>query len=47
MNRHLLAAGDLTRDDAILVLDTAEELARVVSPRAYCCTKRVMYGSTW
>jgi aspartate carbamoyltransferase catalytic subunit len=29
MNRHLLSAGDLTRDDALLVLDTAEEMARV------------------
>src|SRR3954452_5790656 len=29
MNRHLLSDGDLTRDDALLVLDTAEELARV------------------
>ena len=27
MNRHLLSAGDLSRDDALLVLDTAEELA--------------------
>ena len=27
MNRHLLSAGDLTRDDALLILDTAEELA--------------------
>jgi aspartate carbamoyltransferase catalytic subunit len=29
MNRHLISAGDLTRDDALLVLDTAEELARL------------------
>ena len=29
MKRHLLSAADLTRDDALLVLDTAEELARV------------------
>ena len=29
MNRHLLDAADLTRDDALLVLDTAAELARV------------------
>ena len=29
MNRHLISAGDLSRDDAILILDTAEELARV------------------
>src|SRR5437763_16019601 len=29
MSRHLLSAGDLTRDDALLVLDTATELARV------------------
>ena len=27
--KHLLSTGDLTRDDALLVLDTAEELARV------------------
>ena len=27
MNRHLLSAGDLSRDDALLILDTAEELA--------------------
>ncbi|HEX6920795.1 MAG TPA: aspartate carbamoyltransferase catalytic subunit [Actinomycetes bacterium] len=29
MNRHLLSAADLDRDDALLVLDTAEELAQV------------------
>jgi aspartate carbamoyltransferase catalytic subunit len=29
MNRHLLSAADLTRDDALLILDTAEELAQV------------------
>ena len=29
MKRHLISAADLTRDDAILVLDTAEEMARV------------------
>jgi aspartate carbamoyltransferase catalytic subunit len=29
VNKHLISAGELTRDDAILVLDTAEELARV------------------
>jgi aspartate carbamoyltransferase catalytic subunit len=29
MNRHLISAADLTRDDALLVLDTAEELAQV------------------
>jgi len=29
MNPHLLSAADLTRDDALLVLDTAEELARL------------------
>ena len=29
MNRHLLSAADLTRDDALLVLDTAEELAQL------------------
>jgi aspartate carbamoyltransferase catalytic subunit len=29
VNRHLLSAGDLSRDDALLLLDTAEELARV------------------
>ncbi len=29
MNRHLIAAGDLSRDDALLILDTAEELARI------------------
>ncbi|MFP5220639.1 MAG: aspartate carbamoyltransferase catalytic subunit, partial [Actinomycetes bacterium] len=29
MKRHLLSAADLTRDDALLVLDTAEELAAV------------------
>jgi aspartate carbamoyltransferase catalytic subunit len=29
MNRHLISAGDLTRDDALLILDTAEELARM------------------
>ena len=27
--RHLLSAGDLSRDDALLVLDTADELARI------------------
>ncbi|OEU96674.1 aspartate carbamoyltransferase catalytic subunit [Streptomyces oceani] len=29
MQRHLISADDLTRDDAVLVLDTAEELAQV------------------
>src|SRR5882757_9383864 len=29
MNRHLISAGDLTRDDALLILDTAAELARL------------------
>jgi aspartate carbamoyltransferase catalytic subunit len=29
MNRHLISAGDLTRDDALLILDTADELAHV------------------
>src|SRR5881409_4334409 len=29
MNRHLLSAADLSRDDALLILDTAEELARL------------------
>ena len=29
MNRHLLSAADLSHDDALLVLDTAAELATV------------------
>ncbi|HEX4062350.1 MAG TPA: aspartate carbamoyltransferase catalytic subunit [Streptosporangiaceae bacterium] len=29
MNRHLISAGDLTRDDALLILDTADELAHL------------------
>jgi len=29
MKHHLISAGDLTRDDALLILDTAEELAAV------------------
>jgi aspartate carbamoyltransferase catalytic subunit len=29
MKRHLISAADLSRDDALLILDTAEELARV------------------
>ena len=29
MNRHLISAADLSRDDAILILDTAAELASV------------------
>jgi aspartate carbamoyltransferase catalytic subunit len=29
MNRHLLSAADLSRDDALLVLDTAEELGQL------------------
>jgi aspartate carbamoyltransferase catalytic subunit len=29
MNRHLISAGELTRDDALLILDTADELAQV------------------
>src|SRR3978361_239343 len=29
MLRHLLSAGDLSRDDALLVLDTAEQMALV------------------
>jgi len=31
MKRHLLSAADLTRDDALLVLDTAEELAQLAN----------------
>ncbi|SDR09581.1 aspartate carbamoyltransferase catalytic subunit [Thermostaphylospora chromogena] len=29
MKRHLISAGDLSRDEALLILDTAEELARI------------------
>jgi aspartate carbamoyltransferase catalytic subunit len=29
VNRHLISAGDLSRSDAVAILDTAEELARV------------------
>jgi aspartate carbamoyltransferase catalytic subunit len=29
VKRHLISAADLTRDDALLILDTAEEMARV------------------
>ena len=29
MKRHLISAGDLSRDDAVLIMDTAEELASV------------------
>ncbi|MEW2358007.1 aspartate carbamoyltransferase catalytic subunit [Spirillospora sp. NPDC029432] len=29
MKRHLISAADLTRDDALLILDTAEELAQI------------------
>ena len=29
MNRHLISAADLSRDDAVLILDTAQELASV------------------
>jgi aspartate carbamoyltransferase catalytic subunit len=29
VNRHLISAGDLSRDDAVLIMDTAEELAAV------------------
>jgi aspartate carbamoyltransferase catalytic subunit len=29
VNRHLISAGDLSRDDAVLILDTAEELASI------------------
>jgi aspartate carbamoyltransferase catalytic subunit len=29
MNRHLISAADLSRDDALLILDTAQELAQV------------------
>jgi aspartate carbamoyltransferase catalytic subunit len=31
VKRHLISAADLTRDDALLVLDTAEELAQIAS----------------
>ncbi|MFF4648715.1 aspartate carbamoyltransferase catalytic subunit [Streptomyces sp. NPDC001380] len=31
MKRHLVSAADLTRDDALLILDTAEEMAQVSS----------------
>ena len=29
MNRHLISAGDLSLDDALLILDTADELAQM------------------
>ncbi|MER7762012.1 aspartate carbamoyltransferase catalytic subunit [Streptomyces sp. NPDC097619] len=29
MKRHLISAADLSRDDAVLILDTAEEMARI------------------
>ena len=29
MNRHLISAGDLSQDDALLILDTADELAQM------------------
>ena len=29
MKRHLLSTADLSRDDAVLILDTAEEIARL------------------
>ena len=29
MKRHLISAGDLSRDDAVLILDTAQELESV------------------
>ena len=32
MNRHLISAGDLSRDDALLILDTAAELASAGRP---------------
>ena len=31
MNRHLISAGDLTRQDALLILDTADELAQMAA----------------
>jgi len=31
VRRHLISAADLTRDDALLILDTAEELAQIVA----------------
>ena len=31
MNRHLISAGDLTRQDALLILDTADELAQLAA----------------
>ncbi|MGW7002998.1 aspartate carbamoyltransferase catalytic subunit [Streptomyces sp. NPDC054933] len=31
MKRHLISAADLTHDDALLILDTAEEMARVAN----------------
>ena len=34
MKRHLLTAGDLERDDATLVLDTAAEMARLTEGRS-------------
>jgi aspartate carbamoyltransferase catalytic subunit len=34
MNRHLLSAGDLSRDDALLVLDTAAEMDAALSGRS-------------
>src|SRR6201747_1653210 len=34
MNRHLLSAGDLSRDDALLVLDTAAEMDTALAGRS-------------
>ena len=31
MNRHLISAGDLSQDDALLILDTADELAQMAA----------------
>src|SRR6266540_1810944 len=33
MNKHLLSAADLSRDDAVLVLDTAEQMDRALAGR--------------
>ena len=48
MKRHLLSAADLDRDDALLVLDTAAELARLLDrPTGRSRSCRPCAGAPW
>jgi aspartate carbamoyltransferase catalytic subunit len=44
VNPHLLSAADLTHDDALLVLDTAEEMSRVADSARSTIVEQVTNG---